>query len=72
MAANILDQLNGAIVAALQENPSRTNKDIGQTLGVSEPTIAARIRAMEDIHVMRIMMQRDITGYGRTEMAGFV
>ena len=48
MSSDILDDLNRAIIAALQENPSRTNKDIGETLGVSEPTVANRIRALEE------------------------
>lgn len=64
MTTDLLDDLNRAIIAALQENPSRTNKDIGETLGVSEPTVANRIRALEDGKVLRIMMQRDMHAVG--------
>lgn len=64
MATVFLDDLNRAIIAALQENPSRTNKDIGETLGISEPTVANRIRALEDGRVLRIMMQRDMGAMG--------
>ncbi|OWQ94224.1 Lrp/AsnC family transcriptional regulator [Sphingopyxis lindanitolerans] len=69
MSSDILDDLNRAIIAALQENPSRTNKDIGETLGVSEPTVANRIRALEDANILRVMMQRDMHALGYSVFA---
>ena len=69
MSSDILDDLNRAIIAALQENPSRTNKDIGETLGVSEPTVANRIRALEDANILRVMMQRDMRALGYSVFA---
>lgn len=69
MSSEILDDLNRAIIAALQDNPTRTNKDIGETLGVSEPTVANRIRALEDGNVLRVMMQRDMRALGFSVLA---
>lgn len=64
MATDLLDDLNRSIIAALHENPTRTNKDIGETLGVSEPTVANRIRALEEAKILRVMMQRDMRAMG--------
>lgn len=69
MTMDLLDDLNRAIIAALQENPSRTNKDIGKRLGVSEPTVATRIRALEEAKVLRVMMQSDMRAMGRPLLA---
>lgn len=65
----MLDDLNQGIIAALQSHPGRTNKDIGDELGVSEVTIAARIRAMEQSNTLRVMMQRDVRTMGYHLMA---
>jgi len=59
-----LDELNRNIVNLLQDDPSITNKDLGERLGVSEVTIAARIRGMEDANILRVMMQRDFRSLG--------
>ena len=63
------DALNKGIINILQADPSTTNKDIGDRLGVSEVTIAARIRTMEEQKVLRVMMQRDTRSLGYHLMA---
>ena len=60
----VLDELNGKIVALLQEDPSITNKELGDRIGVSEVTIASRIRGMEEANILRVMMQRDFRSLG--------
>jgi Lrp/AsnC family transcriptional regulator for asnA, asnC and gidA len=49
-----LDDLDSAIVAALRENGRVSNREIGRQIGVSEATIRARIRRLEDEGIMRI------------------
>lgn len=64
-----IDALNWGIIESLQADPSTTNKEIGDRLGVSEVTVAARIRAMEEGKVLRVMMQRDVRSLGYEVMA---
>lgn len=59
-----IDALNQGIIEILQGDPTTTNKEIGDRLGVSEVTIASRIRGLEDNKVLRVMMQRDIRSLG--------
>lgn len=56
--------LNQQIIQILQANPSTTNKEIGDRLDISEITVAARIRSMEDDKILRVMMQRDVRSLG--------
>lgn len=58
------DELNQKIVALLQDDPSISNKELGDRIGVSEVTIAARIRGMEEANILRVMMQRDFRSLG--------
>lgn len=64
-----VDQLDRGIIEILQNDTSITNKDIGDQLGISEVTVATRIRAMEDRRVLRVMMQRDMRAAGYHFMA---
>lgn len=57
-----LDDIDWGVIHALQEDASRTNKDIGKRLGVSEVTIAARIRSLEERCILRVIMQRNLGG----------
>ena len=43
-----VDVLSREIIAILQEDARTTNKDIGDRLGVSEVTVAGRIRNLEE------------------------
>lgn len=63
------DALNQGIIEILRTDPSTTNKDIGDRLGISEVTVAARIRGMEENNILRVMMQRDTRSLGYSVMA---
>lgn len=54
------DAVDLDIIARLREDPQMTNKAIAALTGISESTVANRIRAMSDDHVMRVVAQRDI------------
>lgn len=69
MSTEIVDEINLALIASLQKKPSRTNKDIGEALGISEATVANRIRAMEEANILRVMMQRDVRALGYNVLA---
>jgi Lrp/AsnC family transcriptional regulator, leucine-responsive regulatory protein len=59
-----IDELGLGIIELLHANARATNKDIADTLAVSEATVAARIRDMESRNIMRIIMQRDLRALG--------
>ncbi|MCF8534466.1 MAG: Lrp/AsnC family transcriptional regulator [Reyranella sp.] len=59
-----VDELNLGIIGALQLDPRITNKDLADRFGVTEATIASRIRNMEDQDILRVMMQRDMRALG--------
>lgn len=59
-----IDELGLAIVELLQINARMTNKDIADRLGVSEVTVASRIRDLEARNMLRIIMQRDLRALG--------
>jgi len=59
-----LDALDRGILERLKLDPRCTNKSLAEALSVSEVTIAARIRAMENDRVMRVMAQRDMRAAG--------
>lgn len=54
------DAIDIDIIERLRGNPQMTNKAIAALAGISESTVANRIRAMADDHVMRVVAQRDI------------
>lgn len=59
-----VDELGLRIVELLHANARATNKEIADTLAVSEATVAARIRDMESRNILRIVMQRDLRALG--------
>ncbi|MEY2927235.1 MAG: hypothetical protein RL367_1712 [Pseudomonadota bacterium] len=59
-----IDELGLGIVELLHANARATNKDIADTLTVSEATVATRIRDMENRNILRIIMQRDLRALG--------
>lgn len=59
-----VDELGLQIVELLHANARSTNKEIADTLAVSEATVAARIRDMESRNILRIVMQRDLRALG--------
>jgi Lrp/AsnC family transcriptional regulator for asnA, asnC and gidA len=58
------DAVDLDIIACLREQPQMTNKAIAARTGISETTVANRIRALADDHVMRVVAQRDIFSGG--------
>ena len=66
-----IDALDRAILQALHVDPHATNKAMAQQLGVSEPTIAARIEGMIARKVMRVSAQRNINR-GEFRQAGMI
>jgi Lrp/AsnC family transcriptional regulator, leucine-responsive regulatory protein len=59
-----IDELGLGIIELLHANARATNKDIADTLAVSEATVATRIRDMESRNILRIIMQRDLRALG--------
>jgi DNA-binding Lrp family transcriptional regulator len=59
-----IDDLDQRIIDALRLQPRQAIKDLAAELNASEPTITARIRAMDTDGVMRIAAQRDFRAAG--------
>jgi len=64
-----LDELDREILDALRASPQETNKALADKLGVSEVTIASRIRALESDRVMKVMAQCDFRAAGYNTLA---
>ncbi len=64
-----LDDLDRAILLQLREDPQRPNKSIADSLAVTEATVAARIRAMENDGVMKVMAQQSFHAAGYEVLA---
>jgi DNA-binding Lrp family transcriptional regulator len=54
-----LDELDHAIIGALANDGRQSNREIGRKLGVSDGTIRARLRRMEEAGMLRITAQVD-------------
>lgn len=63
------DEIDEKIIALLQEEPQRANKNISEVLGVTEALVAARIRNLIDANIIRFVAQRDITAFGEDVIA---
>lgn len=59
-----LDELDRKIIARFQADPRISNKSLALEFGVAETTVAARIRALQESGVMRIVALRDIRAQG--------
>jgi DNA-binding Lrp family transcriptional regulator len=66
------DELDDAIIARLKRDASATNRALGVALGVTEQTIAARIRRLEDANLLRVvgMLDAAAVGYGLFVIVG--
>ncbi len=62
-------EVDHQIISCLRTNPRQTNKAIAEQLGLSEVTVASRIRAMENNKVMKVMGQRDYRALGHNVLA---
>jgi DNA-binding Lrp family transcriptional regulator len=67
-----IDDLDRAIIAQLKRDASATNRSLGERLKVTEQTIAARIRRLEEANLLRVVCVLDAraVGYGLFVIAG--
>ncbi|MDO7835452.1 Lrp/AsnC family transcriptional regulator [Sphingobium sp. HBC34] len=63
MSAADLDHIDLGIIALLQGDAKRSNREIAVELKLSEITVAARIRSLHERNVLRIILQRDISEF---------
>jgi DNA-binding Lrp family transcriptional regulator len=59
-----LDALDLKLIDALRIDGRKPNKALAAELGVSEATIAARIRALKQSRTMKVTLQRDMYAFG--------
>jgi Lrp/AsnC family transcriptional regulator for asnA, asnC and gidA len=69
MDAIALDDLDRAILVTLEDDGRRAFRDIARQLGVSEATVRARVRRLEDAGVLRIVAFADPLKLGNSAMA---
>ena len=67
-----VDALDRAIIEHLKQDARATNRALAEELDVTEQTIAARIRRLEDASLLRVMAILDMqaAGYGLFVIAG--
>jgi DNA-binding Lrp family transcriptional regulator len=59
-----IDDLDRAIVARLRVDGRESNRSLARGLGISEATVATRLRHMEAEHMMRVVALTDIEALG--------
>jgi len=59
-----IDDLDRKIIALLREDGRAPNSDLAAKLGVSETTVAIRIRSLRERKVMLVTLQRDFYSQG--------
>jgi len=59
-----IDSLDRSIIECLKRSPRATNRETARALGVTEQTIAVRIRRLEEHHVMRVFGVLDMVAAG--------
>lgn len=64
-----ISQTDLAIIQALADDPRMPNKAIGMRVGVSQQTVAVRLRKLMDGNVIRVMAQRDLAAAGLPVLA---
>jgi DNA-binding Lrp family transcriptional regulator len=63
-APEVVDDLDLSIIALLQRDARSSNRRIADELGVSEGTIRARIKRMEEERLIRIQAVSDVLAFG--------
>lgn len=58
------DPLDEKLLGMLRADARATNRDMAKALGISEITVAARIRSLTDRKLMRVTAQQDIWTLG--------
>ena len=69
VATDAVDSLDVSIIELLQRDARSSNRRIAADLGVSEGTIRARIRRMEEENLIRIQAISDVVAFGFTAHA---
>ena len=64
MPQKSIDDLDRKIIALLREDGRAPNSDLAAKLGVSETTVAIRIRSLRERKVMLVTLQRDFYSQG--------
>jgi DNA-binding Lrp family transcriptional regulator len=59
-----ISKLDRQIIECLQREPQMSNRAIAREAGVTQQTVASRIKAMVDGRIMRVMVQRDLVAAG--------
>lgn len=52
------------MIANMRDNPRVPAKTLAQELGVTEQTVAARLRSLRDRNLMRVVVQSDVYALG--------
>jgi DNA-binding Lrp family transcriptional regulator len=67
-----VDALDHAIIGELKRDASATNRALAESLGVTEQTIAARIRRLEEANLLRVvgLLDAKAAGYGLFVIVG--
>lgn len=66
-----VDDIDIAIMKALEVNPQTSNKTISKSLSISEATVASRINALISNGLMKVTVQRNVRALGYS-MVGMV
>lgn len=64
-----IDEVDRALVEQLRIDGRMSSRSLGQLLGISEVTVAARIRRMAEASVMRVVAVTDMRVFGHREFA---
>jgi len=68
-----LDHIDQSLLKALQEDARRSQRDLAKVVGISQGTVANRLRRLEDEGVIlgyQVKINPEKIGYGMTIMAG--
>jgi DNA-binding Lrp family transcriptional regulator len=64
LASAKIDELDRSIIASIRSNPRVPAKTVAQELGVTEQTVAARLRSLRDRDLLRVVVQSDVYALG--------
>lgn len=64
-----ISRLDRRIIECLQRDPQMSNRAIADEAGVTQQTVASRIKTMIDGKIMRVMAQRDLVAAGYPVLA---
>jgi DNA-binding Lrp family transcriptional regulator len=59
-----IDDLDRSIISNMRDNPRVPAKTLARLLGVTEQTVAARLRGLRERNLMRVVVQSDVYALG--------